>query len=97
MSRIIARRRKASAVRARFSTSLARRRQRFNQLKVRSTIHRFGSTRKPVAPGSRATTDSTQPYCPATQPMIEAWNKIDRLGEDAARPHRVTYRKLTRD
>ncbi|WP_286956259.1 MULTISPECIES: energy-dependent translational throttle protein EttA [Arsenicicoccus] len=24
-------------------------------------------------------------------------NKIERLGEDAARPHRVTYRKLTRD
>ncbi|HEX8346905.1 MAG TPA: energy-dependent translational throttle protein EttA [Actinoplanes sp.] len=24
-------------------------------------------------------------------------NKIDRLGPDAARPHRVTYRKLTRD
>jgi ATP-binding cassette ChvD family protein len=24
-------------------------------------------------------------------------NKVDRLGEDAARPHRVTYRKLTRD
>ena len=24
-------------------------------------------------------------------------NKIARLGEDAARPHRVTYRKLTRD
>jgi ATP-binding cassette ChvD family protein len=24
-------------------------------------------------------------------------NKIDRLGEEAARPHRVTYRKLTRD
>ena len=24
-------------------------------------------------------------------------NKIDRLGADAARPHRVTYRKLTRD
>jgi ATP-binding cassette ChvD family protein len=24
-------------------------------------------------------------------------NKIDRLGEDAARPHRVTHRKLTRD
>ncbi len=24
-------------------------------------------------------------------------NKIDRLGQDAARPHRVTYRKLTRD
>ena len=23
-------------------------------------------------------------------------NKIDRLGADAARPHRVTYRKLTR-
>jgi ATPase subunit of ABC transporter with duplicated ATPase domains len=24
-------------------------------------------------------------------------NKIERLGEEAARPHRVTYRKLTRD
>ncbi len=24
-------------------------------------------------------------------------NKVDRLGEEAARPHRVTYRKLTRD
>jgi len=24
-------------------------------------------------------------------------NKVDRLGVDAARPHRVTYRKLTRD
>ncbi len=24
-------------------------------------------------------------------------NKIGRLGQDAARPHRVTYRKLTRD
>jgi ATP-binding cassette ChvD family protein len=24
-------------------------------------------------------------------------NKVDRLGPDAARPHRVTYRKLTRD
>src|SRR5690625_2503056 len=24
-------------------------------------------------------------------------NKVDRLGPEAARPHRVTYRKLTRD
>jgi ATP-binding cassette ChvD family protein len=24
-------------------------------------------------------------------------NKVDRMGEEAARPHRVTYRKLTRD
>ena len=24
-------------------------------------------------------------------------NKVERLGPDAARPHRVTYRKLTRD
>ncbi len=24
-------------------------------------------------------------------------NKVARLGQDAARPHRVTYRKLTRD
>ena len=24
-------------------------------------------------------------------------NKVERLGEEAARPHRVTYRRLTRD
>jgi hypothetical protein len=24
-------------------------------------------------------------------------NKVERMGADAARPHRVTYRKLTRD
>ena len=24
-------------------------------------------------------------------------NKVERLGEEATRPHRVTYRKLTRD
>ena len=24
-------------------------------------------------------------------------NKVERLGPEAARPHRVTYRKLTRD
>jgi len=24
-------------------------------------------------------------------------NKVARLGEEAARPHRVTYRRLTRD
>ena len=28
-------------------------------------------------------------------PQLE--NKVDRLGIDAARPHRVTHRKLTRD
>jgi hypothetical protein len=34
----------ASALRVRFSKSVARRRQRLNQAKVRSTIHRFGKT-----------------------------------------------------
>ena len=49
MRRIEARRRKASAFRVRFSKSLARRRQRLSQAKVRSTTHRRGKTAKPFA------------------------------------------------
>jgi transposase len=48
MSRIIPRQRKASAFRARFSKSLASRRQRPSQAKVLSTIQRLGSGTKPV-------------------------------------------------
>src|SRR5208282_4108887 len=44
MSLIEARRRKASALRLRFSQSLARRLQRPSHAKVRSTTHRFGRT-----------------------------------------------------
>ena len=44
MRRIDARRRNASALRLRFSQSLASLRQRFSHAIVRSTIHRFGRT-----------------------------------------------------
>ena len=40
---------------------------------------------RPSGSGSRATSQSYEE------------NKVERLGADAARPHRVTYRKLTRD
>ena len=49
MSLMEARRRKASALRLRFSQSLASLRQRPSQAKVRSTIQRFGKTTKPLA------------------------------------------------
>ena len=49
ISLIEARRRKATPRVLRFSQSLARRRQRFSQAMVRSTIHRFGKTAKPLA------------------------------------------------
>ena len=40
--------RKASALRLRFSQSLANRRQRFSQAMVRSTTQRLGCTTKPL-------------------------------------------------
>jgi hypothetical protein len=49
MSRMDASRRKANALRLRFSKSLAKRRQRFSQAIVRSTIQRFGRTTNPLA------------------------------------------------
>jgi hypothetical protein len=49
MSRMDASRRKANALRVRFSKSLARRRQRLSQAMVRSTIQRFGRTTNPLA------------------------------------------------
>ena len=47
--------RKASAVRLRFSQSLANRRQRLSQAMVRSTIQRFGSATKPLIRSERLT------------------------------------------
>ena len=49
MRRMEARRRKARALWLRHSQSLASRRQRPSQAKVRSTIQRLGSATKPVA------------------------------------------------
>jgi hypothetical protein len=48
MRRIEASLRKASALRLRFSQSLANRRQRLSQAIVRSTIQRFGNATKPL-------------------------------------------------
>ena len=55
MRRMEASFRKASAVRLRFSQSLANRRQRLSQAMVRSTIQRFGSTMKPLIRSERLT------------------------------------------
>jgi hypothetical protein len=49
MRRIEARRKNASALRLRFSQSLASRRQRLSQAMVRSTIQRLGNTTNPLA------------------------------------------------
>src|SRR3981081_2288350 len=48
MSRIEARRKKASALRLRFSQSFASLRQRLSQAMVRSTIQRLGNTANPL-------------------------------------------------
>ena len=47
--------RKASAVRLRFSQSLASRRQRLSQAMVRSTIQRLGSVTNPLTRSERLT------------------------------------------
>src|SRR5262249_33744658 len=49
MSRIEARRKNASAMRLRFSQSLASLRQRLSHASVRSTTQRLGSTTNPLA------------------------------------------------
>src|SRR5262249_26625663 len=55
MRRIEARRRNASALRLRFSQSLASLRQRLSQAKVRSTTQRRGSTTNPLVRSERLT------------------------------------------
>src|SRR5205814_621053 len=55
MRRIEARRRNASALRLRFSQSLASLRQRLSQAKVRSTTQRRGSTTNPFVRSERLT------------------------------------------
>src|SRR5712671_5918238 len=55
ISLIEARRRKASALRLRFSQSLARRLHRPSHANVRSTTHRFGRTTNPFAWSERLT------------------------------------------
>jgi len=55
MRRMEASRRNASALSVRFSKSLARRRQRLSQARVRSTTHRIGSTSNPLALSGRFT------------------------------------------
>ena len=55
MRRIEASLRKASALRLRFSQSLANRRQRLSQAMLRSTIQRLGWTMKPLTRSDRLT------------------------------------------
>src|SRR5271165_7589701 len=55
MRRMEASRRNASALSVRLSKSLARRRQRLSQARVRSTTHRIGSTSNPLALSDRFT------------------------------------------
>src|SRR5215468_9404867 len=55
MMRMEASLRKATALRLRFSQSLASRRQRFNQASVRSTIQRRGNGTNPLARSERLT------------------------------------------
>jgi hypothetical protein len=55
MRRMEARRKKASALRLRFSQSLASLRQRLSQAMVRSTIQRLGTMLKPTAASGRLT------------------------------------------
>src|SRR5262249_27054837 len=55
MRRIEASRRNASALRLRFSQSLASLRQRLSQAKVRSTTQRRGSTTNPLVRSERLT------------------------------------------
>src|SRR5664280_2741825 len=55
MSLMEARRRNASALRLRFSQSLASRLHRLSHANVRSTTHRFGKTTKPLARSERLT------------------------------------------
>ena len=44
-------------------------------------------------------TDENPANCHWFEGNFDAYeeNKVERLGADAARPHRVTYRRLTRD
>ena len=72
-----ARRRKARALRLRFSQSLARRRQRLSQPMVRSTIQRLGSTRTlcAVGPLDDLHVDARQHFAqrlPEHRPLIAA-------------------------
>jgi len=63
---IMAREINASAVRVRCSTSLASRRLRLIQDRVRSTTQRIGKTAKPVVPCARRTISSVQDPARAT-------------------------------
>jgi hypothetical protein len=59
-----------------------------------------GSPRPSVSgPSSGSLGDTVKiSYSDQNRDRIESYekNKIERLGAEAARPHRVTYRKLTR-
>ena len=71
------RQRKASALAARFSKSLASLRQRPSQANVRSTIQRLGSGTKPE-PSLRLTISSRHRPVPAPLPPSSGLGKLHR-------------------
>src|SRR5512134_2677685 len=98
MMRIMAIWTKAKWVRMRCSTSLARRRQRLSQPKVRSTIQRFGRTTKPLAVSDRLTIgngalqEREQPadllqYGQAAVPVLDVGRKDGHPQHQAERIH----------
>lgn len=79
MSRIMARQRKASALTARFSKSLASLRQRPSQANVRSTIQRLGSGTKPAL----SALDDLQPPAPGPgDRLCRRLALVSAVGED---------------
>ena len=81
MRRMEARRRKASALREIFSQSLASRRQRLNQAKLRSTTHRRGRTSKPLA-GVGALDDLyLDPRQNLRQRRLKLWPLVAAIGK----------------
>ena len=79
----------ASRVEARFSKSLARRRFRPSQEKVRSTTHRRLMTSKPTALRLRRTTSSRSPLPAARCRLIGLLRIVARVGEDALQPRKA--------
>jgi hypothetical protein len=93
MSLTMANRIRATDVLARFSRLRARRRQRVSHASVRSTIQRFGSTTKPVAPARRLTMRRRQPplrraAVAARGPRYLASAKRARMNGNSARVRR---------
>src|SRR5258707_9500621 len=81
MRRIEASRRNASALRLRFSQSLASLRQRLSQAKVRSTTQRRGSTTNPFVRSERLTI-SVSSWQDLRQGLLKVWPLVATIGKE---------------